>query len=109
MRSLLKIIQGVKLIDEKDDLENSSIEVQIASSADGASHLVGPFYLLYWRENHLMQIEDILSENRRKLDIDWNKKIILPEVKEAFKERYVSLGELFNSSLGNYLQKRNVF
>lgn len=90
-----EVIQGIKLIDEKTDLPNSSIEVRIASSADGASHLIGPFYLLYWREHPDMSIGDLILENRRKLEIDWDKKIVLPEVKKAFKDRYHFLREQF--------------
>jgi hypothetical protein len=90
-----EVIQGIKLIDEKTDLPNSSIEVRIASSADGASHLIGPFYLLYWREHPDTSISDLVLENRRKLEIDWNKKIVLPEVRRAFKDRYHFLKEQF--------------
>lgn len=92
-----KILNSIKIIDEKTALNEASIEIKIASSADGASHLVGPFYLLYWRENYLINIENLLAENILKLETDWNKKIILPEIKECYFQNYIVLKNLFTA------------
>lgn len=87
----------------KEDLEMASIEIQIVSSSDAASHSVGPFMCLYWYENPTMTIEELKLANIRKISIDWDKKITLPEVKEAFaKYRDFSLqvaGQLPNKYL----------
>lgn len=76
-----------------DTLADAPIEVQIASSADGAAHLVGPFYALWWYENPQRPIATLLSDNRRKALLDWNRKIVLPEVRAAFADRHRHLLE----------------
>ena len=78
----------VHLLDRKQELERAPIEVQIVSSADGAAHLVGPFYALWWYEHPQKPIVELLEENRRKAYTDWHQKIVLPEVRAAFAQRY---------------------
>ena len=69
-------------------LASAPIEVQIVASADGAAHLVGPFYALYWYENPQRPIGALLAENRRKALFDWECKVTLPEVRAAFAARH---------------------
>ncbi len=83
-----KIIAYMKIFDKKENLKDAPIEVQIVSSADGASHLVGPFYHIFWKENHTWTEQELMAENKRKALVDWEKKIVLPEVKKAFLERH---------------------
>ena len=78
----------MQIFDKKEQLRNAPLELQIVSSADGASHLVGPFYEIFWKEFHNWSYEELIKENRRKTIIDWEKKIVLPEVKKAFLQRY---------------------
>ncbi|HSW99088.1 MAG TPA: hypothetical protein VLF71_04570 [Candidatus Saccharimonadales bacterium] len=68
----------------KENLSAASIEIQIVSSSDAASHSVGPFMCLYWYENPSLSVEELMAANIRKITVDWEKKITLPEVKEAF-------------------------
>lgn len=68
----------------KENLSAASIEIQIVSSSDAASHVVGPFMHLYWHENPNCSVDELMVENIRKISVDWDKKITLPEVKEAF-------------------------
>ncbi len=70
------------------DLNESPIEVRIVSSADGASHFIGPFYYTYFHENSGMNLGDIFESNVKKANKDWNRKIVLPEVKAALQDRY---------------------
>lgn len=70
------------------DLSFAPLEVKIVSSADAASHMVGPFYSLYWYENSQLSIDDLLRANIKKLEKDWNRKIVLPEVKDKFEKFY---------------------
>lgn len=100
-----KVVDGIALIDKKDALSESSIEIQITSSSDGASHLIGPFYSLFWREHPNMEIEHILLENNRKLEVDWQKKITLPEVRSAMESRYTSLKEQFGNFPERFLKQ----
>lgn len=88
-----RVIDCIRFIDQKDGLKYAPIEAKIVSSADGASHLVGPFFTLYWREHPEMSIQALVAENKRKLSIDWEKKIVLPEARKIFKDRYNFLKE----------------
>ncbi len=84
----------INTINAKQDIASESIEVEIISSADGAAHLVGPFYGIYWHEHPNMAIQEILDSNKVKLAKDWSKKITLPEVRRAFERRYALQVEL---------------
>jgi len=71
------------------DLRQAPIEVQISSTADGCAHVVGPFMVLFWHEATdrtftNKTLEELMAINRKKLDKDWNYKIVLPEARKAF-------------------------
>jgi len=98
------LLSDLNILNAKKNLQETSIEIQIVSSADGASHFVGPFGSLYWYENPSIPMADIQTERFRKIGVDWEQKITLPEVKKAFKGRYLygkeATGELPQSYLG---------
>lgn len=79
-----EIATDLNVYNAKNNLEAASLEIQIVSSSDAASHSVGPFTCLYWYENPALSIDELMAANIRKISIDWEKKITLPEVKEAF-------------------------
>ncbi len=95
-----KVVKNINIMEswKVNDLSKSPIEVQIVSSADGASHMIGPFNIIFAQENPSKPLESMLQGSLNKAESDWDKKIILPEVKEMTKERYIftreSLGDL---------------
>lgn len=83
------------------DLSQEVIEVQIISTADGASHFVGQFYPSYFGDIPKKSLKETREELKKKIKVDWERKIVIPEVKEAFKDRYLKALEL----LGEYPEK----
>jgi hypothetical protein len=85
-----RAVSGIETMDKKMelDLHEAPLEVQIVASADGCSHMVGPFLSLYWREHPELSTEELLAANLAKLEKDWNRKIILPEARAAFAVRH---------------------
>jgi hypothetical protein len=98
-----KVVEVWKRMEMKNeiDISKESIEVQIVSSADGASHFVGKFFSTYFRDNPKEAIGNIETRLKKKIEQDWKNKISLPEVKEAFNERYKRALEI----VGEYPKK----
>ncbi len=98
-----KVLEYLDLFEKKMevDLRGAPIEVKIVSSADAASHLIGPFFAIYYKENANKTIPELMESNYNKLKKDWDRKIVLPEIKDAFKERH----ELFLEQVGDFPEK----
>lgn len=92
-----------ELFERYDEIARAPREVRIASSADGAAHLVGPFYALWWHEHPERAIPTLMADNRRKALVDWEKKIVLPGVRTAFATRHRLLLEDCGDFPGTFL------
>lgn len=84
-----KVTEYLEIFESKmtEDLNKAPIEVRIASSSDAASHMIGPFMPIYWKEYNSKTITELMGEQTKKLTKDWERKIVLPEVKKAFEQR----------------------
>lgn len=80
------------------NLHEAPLEVQIVASADGCSHMVGPFLSLHWRENPTLTTIELMARNHAKLKKDWERKITLPEARAAFRSYHDFLTKV---SVGN--------
>lgn len=97
-----RVVECWQLMEKKNeiDIRTTPIETQIVSSADGASHFTGVFYPSYFNENG----DDFAITQKHlkeKIEKDWNRKIVLPEVQKAFESRYIRAKEM----LGNFPDK----
>ncbi|MDD3475141.1 MAG: hypothetical protein PHP08_04600 [Candidatus Dojkabacteria bacterium] len=92
-----RVIELLNIFESKMtmDLSEAPMEVRIVSTADGVSHMFGPFYQIYWYENPEMSVEELMESNMGKLKKDWDRKIVLPEVKESLQEQYDFLRQSF--------------
>lgn len=90
-----RAVENIATLDRKmtEALESAPIEVQIVSSADGCSHMVGPFMSLWWYENSGKTHEELLADTEAKLKKDWERKIVLPEARAAFEQRHKVISE----------------
>lgn len=85
-----KAVSYIETLDRKMEIDmyQAPLEVQLVSSADGCSHLVGPFMYFWWRENPQKHYEQLMGDTQVKAEKDWTRKITLPEARKAFEQRY---------------------
>ncbi|MBW4061684.1 hypothetical protein HJC99_03905 [Candidatus Saccharibacteria bacterium] len=101
--SIAKMLSDINIYNAKANLHAASIEIQIVSSSDAASHMIGPFLSLYWYENPEKSITELQADNLKKFSGDWDKKMTLPEVKAAFAGRYKFIQEQIGNIPTSYL------
>ena len=85
-----RVIEFVGVMDRSQqiDLRRYPIEVQIVSTADGCSHLIGPFFGIWFWEHPDTSLDELMADNRQKAMKDWDRKIVLPEARAAFATRH---------------------
>ena len=90
-----KALEYLEIFEKKMevDLRSAPIEVQITSSADAASHYIGPLLNIYYRENPDKSTNELKDLNRAYIIKDLELKIVLPEVKVAFQYRFDAMME----------------
>ncbi len=98
------VIERWELMEKKNDIDirTTPIETQIVSSADGASHFTGVFYASYFNEDG-DDFATTQKELTEKIVKDWERKIVLPEVKRAFENRYRQARELLGEFPDRFL------
>lgn len=91
-----KTLSYWELMEQKETIDISAqpIEVQIVSSADGGSHFIGKFYSSYFRDDPNEDLKSIVARIKKKIHKDWERKIVLPEMKKAFRSRYLRALEI---------------
>lgn len=97
-----RVVECWQLMEKKNeiDIRTTPIETQIVSSSDGASHFTGVFYPSYFNEDG----DDFITTQKHlkeKIEKDWNRKIVLPEVQNAFEAYYLRAKEM----LGEFPEK----
>lgn len=99
-----KVIEYWKLMEKKNeiDIKNTPIEVQIVSSADGASHFVGVFHASYFGDGN--DFKNTQKNLQKKIEQDWSRKMVLPETRNAFEGRYKRSKELLGEFPDNFLK-----
>jgi hypothetical protein len=99
-----KVVECWQLMEKKNeiDIRTTPIETQIVSSSDGASHFTGVFYPSYFNEDgdNFTTTQKHLKE---KIEKDWNRKIVLPEVQKAFESRYLKAKEMLGEFPDKFL------
>lgn len=85
-----KVLRDLTLFEQSStiDLSRENIEIQIAVTADGGSHFVGPFMSIHWYECPYKGIPGLIEADEKKALKDWHHKIILPEARQAFEARF---------------------
>ena len=98
-----KVVELWKLMEKKNeiDLHEAPIETKIISSADGASHFVGIFYPSYFGDGD--DFTTTQNKLKEKIRVDWERKMVLPEVKKAFADRYEKQKELYGEFPKSFL------
>lgn len=93
-------VNNIEILDKKMelDLNQAPIEVKIVSSADACSHLTGPFMSIFFNFETDPTFKDrdldqLLQGNIAKANKDWQRKIVLPEARQAFEWRYRAILE----------------
>lgn len=100
-----RVVECWQLMEKKNeiDIRTTPIETQIVSSSDGASHFIGVFYPSYFNENG----DDFATTQKHlleKMEKDWNRKIVLPEVQQAFEGRYLQAKEMLGEFPDKFLK-----
>ncbi len=78
-----------------------SLEAKILATADGMSHIENFLMLLFVGfVKYKMSIKQVYEWLNRKIDRDWNDKILFPEAKNMIKEKYEDIRLILNEMKG---------
>ncbi|MBU0758660.1 MAG: HD domain-containing protein [Nanoarchaeota archaeon] len=82
---------------ETREAERTRIEEKILANADAMSHIAGYYYVMCVPHLYLgMGFEDGYRWFKKKIKIDFEEKITLPEAKEMIRDKYFRLKEIID-------------
>lgn len=94
---MIRLVEDIILKHRCRGVKPETLEAKILASADAMSHIENFSLLLFIGfARHGRTIKEVHDWLNKKIDRDWNDKILFPEAKEMIKEKYENVKILLN-------------